>query len=62
MAQLHAISPLSANVCVERDAPRQSGHLRTAPDAVRLSLTLILEPEAFLIFVAPGHMAKAIEL
>ena len=36
----HAISPRSAKVRVVRDAPRQSGHRRTAPVSVRVFLIL----------------------
>ena len=36
----HAISPRSLKVCFVRDATRQSGHMRTAPDGVRLFLIL----------------------
>lgn len=38
--QCHAISPRSAKVRLVRDETRQSGHLRTAPDGVRLFLIL----------------------
>lgn len=38
--QRHAISPRNAKVCVVRDATRQSGHMRTAPDGVRVFLIL----------------------